>query len=514
MIFEELIIYSYKDKRILKEFKFNKVGVSIILGEKDRDKIEGDSNGVGKTTFVELIRCILGQKFQSKFLKSRELIDNAIFVYMKCLIDNKTIFLGKHISSQDGYILYSEKVDFNLDKWERYSEEKYRYKVQELLVENNNELYNVKLASLNEYIIRDEEIGFVDIIRPKRHEDISTACLMYLCRLPYWFEMEINKIKNEINKLKSKKNYINSLDDDIADIRIQKKKLRKEIDDLNKNISNLNIISNIELYEERYKKAKEQYSILKKDMLKKQRQMKQYKRNISSLRQNKENSKMLLELEEFYNQIMGYFPEKLIKSYNEVVEFYTFMDSNRGQIYENNMFKLDNDIKLIKEKISNLEKNISQYSDIINNNDFLIDYNYLTNELNEKYKKLSEIEYKINVYDSKKGIIEDINDYKADILKENKKLQDLFKEYDSIRKNITNDFEEMVKYVYNQEGELSLEYNNSVDGCSNTGRIKIHCKIPDEDSHGIKTMKIMMFDIACLLSRIRNDDEIQFLVHV
>lgn len=210
---------------------------------------------------------------------------------------------------------------------------------------------------------------------------------------------------------------------------------------------------------------------------------------------------------------MGYFPEKLIKSYNEVVEFYTFMNDNRGQIYQKNMLELEQDIKVIKEKINNLKKNISQYSDIINNNDFLIDYKYLTNELNEKYKTLSEAEYKISVYDSKKNINEEINDLKVKILEENKELQNLFEKYDNISGTISSDFQELVKHSYNQEGELLLEYNNSVDGRSSTGRIKIHCRIPDEDSHGIKTMKIMMFDLVCLLSRIRGNDEIQFLIH-
>lgn len=278
MILEELIIYSYKEEKVLKKFEFNAVGVSIILGEKDRNKIEGDSNGVGKTTFIELMRCILGQKFQSKFLKSKELIEASIFVYMKCKVNNKTIFLGKHIRSQDGYIYYNEKIDFNLELWEKYSEEDYRHKIQEILIKNDNKSYPITLASLNEYIIRNEEVGFIDIIRPKRSVDISTACLMYLCRLPYWSEMEINKIKNEISKLNVKKNYINSLEDDIANIKIQKKRLKKEIDDLNEDILNLSIINNIELYEERYKVAKEEYSILKKTMLKKQRQMKQYKK--------------------------------------------------------------------------------------------------------------------------------------------------------------------------------------------------------------------------------------------
>lgn len=71
----------------------------------------------------------------------------------------------------------------------------------------------------------------------------------------------------------------------------------------------------------------------------------------------------------------------------------------------------------------------------------------------------------------------------------------------------------MVSKAYNEQGYLLLEYNNSVDGKSTTGRLKISSKIPDEESHGIKIMKIIMFDLACLLSRIRNNDEINFLVH-
>ncbi|NFD92795.1 DUF2326 domain-containing protein [Clostridium sporogenes] len=513
MLFEELVIYSCKDNIILKEYKFNKNGVSIILGEKNRERLEGDSNGVGKTTFVEILRCLLGQKIKKTIVNSKEINDNKIFTYLKCKMDRKTVYLGKKLYEQNGYILYSNKVTYELHKWEFFEEDKYREKVEKLMISNSESVYNIKLSSINEYLIRDSIEGFIDLIRPKRHADVSAACLAYLCGLPYWLEMEINKIKTKINKLKIKKQYISSLNDEIADIKIEKKKLQIEVEELNESIANLKMIDSISLYEEHYKIAREQYAELEKIKLKKERQCKQYRKNIKSLEQNKYNSEKLVQLEDFYKQILKYFPENLTKSYKEVVEFYDFMDKNRSYIYTQNIEKLMIEIGELKLKIKNLRNTMESYSKMINNKEFSEDYNYLISILNEKHKLLSDAEYKIEVYDSQRNINKEINKYKAEILENNNKFQKLFDQYEELINMISSDFEKMVEISYNQQGELIFEYNNSVDGRSNTGRIKIHSKIPDEESHGIKIMKIVMFDLACLFSRIRNDDKIKFLIH-
>ncbi|KZL91702.1 DUF2326 domain-containing protein [Clostridium magnum] len=513
MLFEELIVYSLNENKILKEYEFNTTGISIVLGEKDRDRIEGDSNGVGKTTFVELIRCLLGQRIKKTILNSKEIVENKVFVYIKCRVNNKILYLGKKLYEQNGYILNEEKIHYDIGNWEKKSESEYREKIENILVKNKEETYNVKLSSLMEYVARDSVEGFIDICRSNRHADLAAACLAYLCGLPYWFEMEINKIKTQINKLRVKKEFINSLKDEIADLRVEKKKLQIEVDELNESISNLNITNSINLYEEKYKQAREEYSDLKKVIIRNERQADQYKRNILSLKQNKENSEKLINLKDFYEQLLNYFPGNLKKSYEEIVEFYAFMEGNREIIYTKNIENLEKSIELLKEKLDKVKNTMESYSAIINNKEFTEDYNSLINKLNEKHKVLSEIEYKIDVYDSQKKINKEINEYKSKILTNNTKFQNLFEKYEMNTQCIVNDFSEMVLKTYNEQGDLSLEYNNSVDGKSTTGRIKISSKIPDEESHGIKTMKIIMFDLALLFSRIRNEDGIKFLIH-
>ena len=513
MLFEELIVYSFKENKILNKYKFNAIGVSIVLGEKDRNRLEGDSNGVGKTTFVELMRCLLGQKIKKNTLTSKEIIDNKVFIYIKCNVNNSTMYLGKKLYEQDGYILNKDKIDYEISKWDKKNENDYREKIEAILVKNKEDVYNVKLSSLNEYILRDSIEGFVDIFRINRHQDASAACLAYLGGLPYWLEMEINKIKAKIRKLKIKKDFVNSLKDEITDFRFKKKKLQIEVDELNESIANLNITISIKLYEEKYKQAREEYSNFKKIILRNEKQANQYKHNIVSLKQNKDNSDKLINLKDFYEQLLNYFPKSLEKSYEEVVKFYAFMEGNREIIYAKNIEALESNIKTFKKKLEKVEGAMESYSDILNNKGISEDYNWLINELNEKHKILSEVEYKIEVYESQKKINEEINGYKAEILSKNIKFQKLFEKYEQVVQYIVDDFSEMVLKAYNEDGYLLLEYNNSVDGKSTTGRIKFSSKIPDEESHGIKTMKIIIFDLACLFSRIRNKDKMNFLVH-
>lgn len=432
MVFEELIVYSYKENKIMKKYEFNTIGVSIVLGEKDRERLEGDSNGVGKTTFVELMRCLMGQKIKKTTLKSKEIIDNKIFVYIKCSLNNKTMYLGKKLYEQDGYILNKGKIDYEITKWEKKNENDYREEIESILVKNKEDVYNVKLSSLVEYILRDSIEGFVDILRIRRHPDVSASCIAYLSGLPYWLEMEINKIKAKIVKLKIKKDFVNSLKDEIADFRFEKKKLQVEVDELNKSISSLNITIGIRLYEENYKQAREEYSNLKKIILRNEKQANQYKQNITSLKQNKDNSDKLINLKCFYEQLLNYFPESLEKSYEEIVEFYAFMEGNREIIYTKNIEDLEMNIKILREKLQITEDTMESYSDILNNKEISEDYNWLINELNDKHKILSEVEYKIEVYESQKKINEEINKYKVDILSKNIEFQKLFDKYEQV----------------------------------------------------------------------------------
>lgn len=86
MILKQLIVYSFRNKIVEKEYSFNDFGLNIILGVKKDENDE--SNGVGKTTMVECIKCLLGSSIPVDFTKSTVLYEKDIFLVLKIYINN------------------------------------------------------------------------------------------------------------------------------------------------------------------------------------------------------------------------------------------------------------------------------------------------------------------------------------------------------------------------------------------------------------------------------------------
>ena len=81
MIIKKLLIYSYKTKGILKEYKFNDFGLNIILGERTEEGQE--TNGVGKTTMVESINYLLGGSCPKDFIGKKALLEKDILLVLE-----------------------------------------------------------------------------------------------------------------------------------------------------------------------------------------------------------------------------------------------------------------------------------------------------------------------------------------------------------------------------------------------------------------------------------------------
>lgn len=512
MRLKELSVYSLIKGKKLKEYPINDVGLSVILASKKDAITEG--NGSGKTTFIECINTLLGKEIPNKFSNSKELIEKDIFLVLLILVEDKKIFLGRRIIEKDkGYILKGKKFTLELDEWEYISDSLYKSRLQEYNYLSYDNNIVPSFSTVREYLIRDEKKGFGDIFLEKRNAVSNHKIVSFLSELPFELEKDILPYKKRITELNQKKKFIDSISGEIKELKIEHKKISAEVSSLQNIIDNSNLNEKIEVDRKKYSETKSNLNEIQRKIFKLEKVQEQYAKNISNLQDKIDDIKKLNDIKEFYDRLINYFPNSLTKNYVEIKEFYDFMLNNRGNYFEDKINEIQSELEELYAKRKMCEKDIENSSKILRENDIVEDINLIIEELNSKNLLLAEINVKINSYEQKKVIQKEINKEKAKILKKVEEAQIKFEECSTMEEKLSEVFDELLDVTYKEKGDLEFELVESIDQNKSTGRIKVNCKIEDEDSHGRSYMKVNIFDLTLLLNRIKNDFILQYLIH-
>ncbi|MED3831935.1 DUF2326 domain-containing protein [Peribacillus frigoritolerans] len=510
MIIKELIIYSYKTED-LKTYKFNEYGLNIILGERTEEGQE--TNGVGKTTMVESINYLLGGSCPKDFIGKSALQEKDILLILNLFVNEKTIYLGRLINQPEkGYILSAENLSFDLGNWLSRESDEFKDYINEFII--NNKPTEPSFSALREYIIRDEKKGFVDIGLPNRKAVYESMYLAYLFGLPYDFEMEISNNKNEQKALNKKLTLIRSLKKEVEILKLKEKKVVKEIDNIDKSITELKITENLAKNASKYKDYRTKYNKIQNTIFELEHIKKQYEKNINDLENKLKEIKQLNDIKPFYEQLIGYFPDKISKNQEQISDFYDFMVQSRGDYFKYKIKEVEQEISSLLNQLESIEEYVTYYSSTFKSTDIVEDISKINEEKNLLFQELVEIRGKIGIYEEKSDVTADINKIKQKILKQIEMKQDIFKNYKDDIESIKQIFNMLVNEAYDEIGILEFELNNNTGVKDTTGRIKIACKINDEKSHGRHYMKVNMFDLSWLIFRVQKGmEKLTFLIH-
>jgi len=512
MKIKRLVIYSQLRETIIKEYTFNEYGLNIILGVKSDTNSEG--NGVGKTSMVESIRYLLGASIPKDFTNRKKLIEENIMLVLEVSINNEDIFFSRIITEpKKAYIKINGDLNFNLDNWKCYKDKDFKAEVDDLLLKNISESERPSFASIREYVIRDEKSGFIDITLPRRSAINSYEILSFLMGINCKDEWEILELKNKQQALQNKLKIIETLNGDISEIKIKEKKIQEELNHLTNIINSINIKENIKINEEEYKKAKNELKDISSKIIKLEHIKEQYNMNIANLVKKVDSIKALDDIKLFCKQITNYFPEQLEKNYDEILEFYNFMVDNRGKYFDNKVSKLNVTIEELQNHKEILQEKVNKEASVLSNTTVIEDLNSIIQKIKEKDSELANLKLKIEQYSQKDIINKEINNIKQEVIRITNLKQEIFDTQKSITEKLSEIFNDIVQVTYDESGILELEYNNKTNLKDTTGRVKINCSIIDENSHGRLYMKINMFDITWLITRVYNDLPIKFLVH-
>ncbi|MGG0835046.1 DUF2326 domain-containing protein [Priestia aryabhattai] len=511
MIIKKLTIYSFSLNKTLKEYPFNEVGLNVILGERTEEGQE--TNGVGKTTMVESINYLLGGSCPSDFKGKESISSKDIFIVLQIDKDGRDIYLGRIINQPDkGFILNSNTLNFDINNWvEKEKNDEYKDHINEFIIDINQE--EPSFSALREYIIRDEKKGFIDIGLPYRNALYESMYLSYLFGLPYDFEFDISKLKKQQKELNKKLTLINSLKNEIGDLKLKEEKLNKEIRDLDEVVKNVKLTEKLRKDATDYSLSKEKYNKIQNGIFELTHIKKQYEKNINDLEEKTKEIKVLNDIEPFYKQLIGYFPNEIKKNHEQISSFYDFMVESRGKYFRHKIDEINRQISSDTKELNKIEEVLSRKTQAFKNTDIITDFSRINEEKNEKYEELAEIRLKVNLYQEKTEVTVQVNKLKQEVLRLIGIKHDIYTNFQEHISYLEELFNIFVLQTYNETGVLQFELNNSTGINHTTGRIKIHCQIDDEKSHGRLYMKINMFDLTWFINGLRKEGKIHFLIH-
>ncbi|MCX0389893.1 hypothetical protein LI043_14715, partial [Clostridium perfringens] len=393
MILKELIIYSRYKEEVIKKYSFNDYGLNIILGNKSEE-----GNGSGKTSMVQSINYLLGSKIPKDFENRKKLNDLDILMILKIFNNEETIYLAREIKSKnEGFIKYSEDLDYNLENWEKFKDKQYKEKLEQIFMFDEEE-NSPSFASIREYLIRDEKEGFTNITLMRRNAMKSYEILNFLFGIDIHAEDKISKLKNEQDELEKSLKVIKAMSEDITEIKIKEKKLDDEVEEL-KNIANsVDVNKSLKLEKKDYIKLKSNLNEINEKIIKLENIKEQYELNIENLKSNVNKIKELDDVEEFYNQMLEYFPLKIKKNKEELKNYYEFMVNSRGRYFNKKIDELKELLKILEEKKIKLEKKIEKRTIALQSTSIVEDINVIIERINEKNQELSDLRYKIDQY--------------------------------------------------------------------------------------------------------------------
>lgn len=510
MIIKRLIIHSYQLDETLKEYRFNECGLNLILGEK---KGKGqETNGVGKTTMVESMDYLLGGSCPDDFKGKQALTEKDILLVLEVLSGSQNIYLARLINQpQKGYILPDETFTFDLKHWIDKEDNDYKKYINDIVLDLKKDAPS--FSALREYIIRDEKAGFLNIGLPDRNAMYEASYLAFLFGMPHDFEMEISKFKKQHRELNQKLSIIKSFKDEISDLRLREKKLNKEIQELDNVIQKVNLSKSLSKDAENYQVSKIEYNQLQNTLFELQHIRKQYQSNIQDLQTKLDEIRLLNDIEPFYEQLIGYFPEKVKRNQLDIENFYSFMVESRGKYFSHKISEIDYQIDKNRKRIDELNKAIQRQTKSFRNTDIIADITKINEDKNIKFEELAQIRVKIGMYQEKTNITAEINRIKQEILRQIDMKLDIFKSYESRIIEHKERFNELVIGAYDETGVFEIELVNDTALSATTGRVKISCTIDDEKSHGRLHMKINMFDLTWFINGLNYREDLTFLIH-
>lgn len=363
----------YSNKTSFKKILFNKT-LNIVLG-KIGNTIDSDDHNLGKSKVGELIDYLLLKKVDSdnSFLKRHDAFKDYIF-YLELILDNGDYLTIKRVVFTDHVSFKTTKTpvffDINFDEWDETHFSLTKAKETLATILNYNILQEYNFRDFINFNIRSEEslkspLKFQKFAKEK---DVVWKSKV-LTLLGYDNTLYRQKIELEEKIDKAKKA-----------ISLTSKQITQEKNQLiNKNISlkskvdvmNASYI-NVDFAEIDESVLFETVNVLDEEISRLNTQKYNLVSELNNLRKNFDNSIKVIDFEnvrKIYDEVEIYFPEKLVKEYEELMDFNERLSTSRNNTIVELIDEKETQLKQIIQTLEDMNKSRKSNLQILKTNE-------------------------------------------------------------------------------------------------------------------------------------------------
>lgn len=363
----------YSNKTSFKKILFNKT-LNIVLG-KIGNTTDSDDHNLGKSKVGELIDYLLLKKVDSdnSFLKRHDIFKDYIF-YLELILDKGDYLTIKRVVFSDHVSFKTTKTpaffDVNFDEWDETHFSLTKAKETLATILNYNILQEYNFRDFINFNIRSEEslkspLKFQKFAKEK---DVVWKSKV-LTLLGYDNTLYRQKIELEDKIEKAKKA-----------ISLTSKQIIQEKNQLiNKNISlkskvdvmNASYI-NVDFAEIDESVLFETVNVLDEEITRLNTQKYNLVSELNNLRKNFDNSIKVIDFEnvrKIYDEVEIYFPEKLVKEYEELMDFNERLSTSRNNTIVELIDEKETQLKQIIQTLEDMNKSRKSNLQILKTNE-------------------------------------------------------------------------------------------------------------------------------------------------
>lgn len=473
-------------------------GLNILLADITKKSTYKDSrNGLGKTTFVEIIHFLFGGSCTKNSIFKLPIFKDHFFIMDYSLNDGNITVKRRGIDSNYVYVCCEDGCDQGL-----FGKQEKKVKVAEWNAFLGDTLFNltskdmktnenIKFRTLFPYFARKAmDGGFLESSKYYKNQKVfpTQIALTYLLGLDT--ELSINQKlleekKKEIIDLKkvlktdAYKEIVNegiNLDTEITILDEKVNILQKGLEDFQVHPK----YKNIEVEANSF--AKQIADLSNKNFVDQQ--------IISELREASLSEEEIsdISIKDLYEEVKIKLPEALVKAYSDSRIFHKSLISNRKNYLSSELNKYEKNVRERDDSIKKLSIEQSKRMEILSTHGALEQYSILQSELNELVNK-------IETYKNQQKVISSIREEEANLkIAEQKLVIEITKsleEHIKTKQKAILLVEEASRSLYNSAAQLNI-------GQTNRGRYNIEMVSRNQGSTGINSMLIYCFDMMII----------------
>ncbi|MFA5129736.1 MAG: DUF2326 domain-containing protein [Patescibacteria group bacterium] len=507
---------------LFEEVRF-KDGINFIFGQKD-DALEikdtkKSLNGIGKSTFLDLLDfCLLAtcDKFRNPRLDAAKIKLTGHDIVLEFEIDQEVYLIKRSVDTPN-------RVLFGVgDNLEYFTPVQLGKKLFQLVFANlnylgkSNEKWFRSFISFFLKIQKHKNDRFLDPIKflDKNSEAELVQYHFYLMgidnTIAYKNYILIEELKRKVPILKEMKIFLSDKYkiEDIAGARNEIDRMKREVKKLDDTINTFKLA-------EQYSDVEEQANLLTsriKDLwyenYSDRKKIESYEESIS-LNTTISSSK-INEVHKLYREASQILADNIKKTLEDAVVFRKNLVISRKEFLKNEIKKLNSQVSAREKEVDELELLRSKLFGILETREAIKDLTEAFYELNKKKQSLSDLEAKLETYDS-------IEFEKLDLEREGKNLEIEIKNFIRIIQNeyipeLSAIFSEIYNAIYPEEKDplFSISENFKKDS-------KLEIRVNDTSvmySKGKNQGRTLLYDLTILFHAIKQKISCpRFLVH-